>query len=97
MRKKKKTHHNITLQKPPNPTTKGPHPHTIAIVNSEIHTSRGTQEEKRDFFELMFCVDKMRRKRKIGKNKKALEKVLQCNLGKEEERNPNGQNSNGKK
>jgi hypothetical protein len=77
--RKKKTHHNITLQKPPNPTTKGPHPHTIAIVNSEIHTSRGALRKRKEiFFELMFCVDKMRRKRKIGKKKKkkALEKVL---------------------
>ena len=55
-------------------TTRGPHPHTIA--NSEIHTNSlsSTQKEKRDFDELMCCVDKMRRERKIGKIKRSQKK-----------------------
>ena len=59
------------------PNTRGPqsspsHGHTIA--NYETHTnslSRGdTQEEKRDFYEFICCVDKMRRKERQGKAEK---------------------------
>jgi hypothetical protein len=52
------------------PTTRGPHPHTIA--NSEIHTnlvSRAALRKMRDFDEFICCVDKMRRERNIGKRK----------------------------
>jgi hypothetical protein len=44
--RKKKTHHNSILQK--HPTTRGPHPHTIA--NSEIYTKQGQHLETEDRF-----------------------------------------------
>ena len=79
--------------------TRGPqsspsHGHTIA--NYETHTnslSRGsTQEEKRDFYEFICCVEKMRRERlkerqgKAEKKKKSEDQKERGSMGTEEKR-----------
>ena len=66
----------ISLLKTPKHERSSPlHGHTIA--NYETHTNSlsrgGTQEEKRDFYEFIYCVDKMSRERKIGKSRKEKE------------------------
>ena len=78
------------------PTTRGPHPHTIA--NFEIHTNSvsrgGTQEEKRDFDEFICCVDKMRRERNIGKRKS---KFVLCTILGNKKEEETREKANGKK
>ena len=77
----KNTHHNITLKNTQtrevlSPQSSPSHGHTIA--NYETYTnslSRGsTQKEKRDFYEFICCVDKMRRERLKERQGKAEKK-----------------------
>ena len=68
----------ISLSKTPKHERSSPSPsHGHTIANYEIHTNSlsrgGTQEEKRDFYEFICCVDKMRRERKIGNSRKEKE------------------------